>query len=240
MKHLFLSLVIISGNIIFAQDNFNYIQINLYREGGPVHAGLIVEDELGRKTGRAPLSKTTFREIPNSQYGDEGGLKNLTNIFSVEEALEGIYSIKVIGWKIDSYKIFIRAVRGTNRANRNGKSYCFKGISSYGIESNYQLNYHTDPDSEIVAEKVVNSCSDIRQDLDLCYKIGWITNKGIYNSLSKKIDNAEKQADKGKSKTAINNLNAFINEVEAQRDKHITEDAAVILVEDAEALIRNW
>ncbi|MBI5188984.1 MAG: hypothetical protein HZA07_08005 [Nitrospirae bacterium] len=50
---------------------------------------------------------------------------------------------------------------------------------------------------------------------------------------------AESAINRGQKKTAINQLNAFINEVKAQSDKHIKEDAAKILIEDAEYLINH-
>ena len=150
---VFFSLIII-GNVTSAQHNFNFIRIDLSRDGGPVYAGLIVEDEFGRRTGRIPLSKTTFREIPNAQYGDEGGLGNLTKIFSMEQALEGIYTIKVIGFKTGSYRLFIRTVRGTTRENRNGKSLYFGGDTRYGKISEYKLYYETDQTKDISAEYI--------------------------------------------------------------------------------------
>ncbi|MBM4162706.1 MAG: hypothetical protein FJ217_16620, partial [Ignavibacteria bacterium] len=45
------------------------------------------------------------------------------------------------------------------------------------------------------------------------YSLGWITNKGILNSLDQKLDNARKQLERGNTKAAKNILGAFINEV---------------------------
>lgn len=57
-----------------------------------------------------------------------------------------------------------------------------------------------------------------------CYNYSWITNKGIYNSLAQKLENAKKDLEKGNDKAAKNVLEAFRNEVEAQKEKHITID----------------
>ena len=66
---------------------------------------------------------------------------------------------------------------------------------------------------------------------------GKIDNSGIQNSLLKKLENAQKDIDKGKLDTAINKLQAFITEVQAQSGKHITEDAANLLIADTQWVI---
>jgi len=69
---------------------------------------------------------------------------------------------------------------------------------------------------------------------------GEIDNNGIANSLIVKLDAANAQLESGNTKAAGNILNAFINHVEAQhgkKNKHITEDAAHELIEDAEYLL---
>jgi len=52
---------------------------------------------------------------------------------------------------------------------------------------------------------------------------------GIEKSLIKKIENAQKSFDKGNTKAGCNKLNAFLNHVEAQRGKKLTEDQADLL-----------
>lgn len=76
-------------------------------------------------------------------------------------------------------------------------------------------------------------------DLDDAYQKGWIDNKGIYNSLSKKLEHAQKQLDKGKTKQALNQLNAFLNQLEAQKGKHVNEEAYNLLHFNVEALIER-
>lgn len=72
-----------------------------------------------------------------------------------------------------------------------------------------------------------------------CYSLGWIDNEGILNSLNKKLDNAKKNLEKGNIKTAKNILNAFINEVEAQKGKHLSPEAYAVLKFNAQYLIDN-
>ena len=71
------------------------------------------------------------------------------------------------------------------------------------------------------------------------YSLGWINNKGILNSLNQKLEAAKKNIQKGKINTAKNILNAFINEVEAQKEKHLSSEAYALLKFNAQYLIEN-
>ena len=67
---------------------------------------------------------------------------------------------------------------------------------------------------------------------------GHIDNPGITRSLLAKLDAAEAAIDRGQSSAAINKLEAFIREVEAQAGKHIVAEHAQHLVEHAELVIQ--
>lgn len=69
------------------------------------------------------------------------------------------------------------------------------------------------------------------------FKLGWITDKGIENSLDAKLDDAKKKIEQGNIDTAKNILEAFLNEVEAQKDKHLTSEAYGLLKYNVEYLI---
>lgn len=68
---------------------------------------------------------------------------------------------------------------------------------------------------------------------------GWITNQGIINSLNVKLNAAKESIAKGNNKTASNQLNAFINELEAQKGKQVNENAWALLKANAEFLINK-
>lgn len=73
--------------------------------------------------------------------------------------------------------------------------------------------------------------------LDRLYAEGKITNQGIYNSLRKKLQGALEAFEKRQGVVTINKLEAFINEVRAQSGKHITAEAADLLIADAQWVI---
>jgi len=70
-----------------------------------------------------------------------------------------------------------------------------------------------------------------------CFASGCIDNKGVANSLDQELKAAKNALDQGQVDTAVNILNAFINEVEAQSGKHISPRCAHLLTEYAERLI---
>lgn len=67
---------------------------------------------------------------------------------------------------------------------------------------------------------------------------GFIDNQGITNSLLVKLDAAQAALDRGQTSVAINSLQAFINEVQAQAGKHIKQPHAGHLVEHAQMVIQ--
>ncbi len=69
--------------------------------------------------------------------------------------------------------------------------------------------------------------------------LAWITNEGVANSLDQKLNNARQQLERGNNKSAMNILEAFVNEVEAlnKQGKQITSEAFALLKYNAEYLI---
>ena len=68
-------------------------------------------------------------------------------------------------------------------------------------------------------------------------EMGHITNKGVANSLLAKLDAAQASLDRGNTSAAVNQLNAFINEVNAQAGKKIDAEHAGHLKMHAEHVI---
>jgi len=69
--------------------------------------------------------------------------------------------------------------------------------------------------------------------------LGWIDNDGIMNSMDQKLENAKKQLEKGNTNAAANIVQSFINEVEAQKDKHLSSEAYALLKYNAEYLLEK-
>lgn len=88
---------------------------------------------------------------------------------------------------------------------------------------NYPLMYQWAPPIIVAIEHLIDDIKDMELP------------KGLENSFVSKLDNAIKSLEKGNYNAAVNQLNAFIKEVEAQRGKKITEDQADYLIAKA-----NW
>jgi predicted negative regulator of RcsB-dependent stress response len=67
---------------------------------------------------------------------------------------------------------------------------------------------------------------------------GFITSKGVTNSLLAKLDTAQAALDRGQTAVAVNKLEAFIHEVQAQSGKHIDPMHAQHLVMHAQIVIQ--
>jgi len=78
-----------------------------------------------------------------------------------------------------------------------------------------------EPDGTVTVSTMIDTLISYT---DQSYNYEWITNRGIYNSLSKKLENAKKGLEKGKENSTKNIIQAYQNEVDAQNGKHITED----------------
>lgn len=66
---------------------------------------------------------------------------------------------------------------------------------------------------------------------------GHIDNAGIAQSLLAKLNAAQKAVDRGQPSVGINNLNAFVQAVEAQSGKHIEASHAEHLITHAQNVI---
>jgi 2',3'-cyclic-nucleotide 2'-phosphodiesterase (5'-nucleotidase family) len=82
----------------------------------------------------------------------------------------------------------------------------------------------------ITAEATIES---LIATLEALYDEGKIANRGILNSLLRKLENARAALDRGQVHVAHNILSAFMNEVEDLAGSQIDADAAAALLEDA-------
>ena len=78
--------------------------------------------------------------------------------------------------------------------------------------------------------------------LEVCVKHaaaqGFITSQGVTRSLLARLDTADEALEHGRTSQAINVLEAFINEVQAQAGKHIDPMHAQHLVAHAQMVIQ--
>ena len=143
MKHILLLL----ATMLYSESataQINVIAIDMSREGGIPGGNFIVEDSLGRKTGYDPILKTSYSEIPNTQHGDfdlgnevSGRPLLVVNEFIMEPAVEGIYTVKVIGTRADSFKLNIRLLH----VGSSPTIFDFFGTTSPSSVTEYEIFY---------------------------------------------------------------------------------------------------
>lgn len=149
----------------------------------------------------------------------------------------------------DSYSVTINTSASqkyqldTYLINQEGDSKLttFNGQTVPGINNNFSLSFDKSAtDSGTITPDI--TLTTIRSDLENLYASGLIDNMGIFVSLKMKIDLEIKASlfNTGpKSKTTGDLLKTFLAELNAQRGKHISEDAYQILSLEAKFLINN-
>jgi hypothetical protein len=111
-------------------------------------------------------------------------------------------------------------------------------IVSPGTVRTYSIHFDHDNINNLHVTKIVTS-GELKTSIQVASDLNWIDNDGVLNSLQQKLVNAEAAFVRGQTKTTINELNAFVNDVKAQKGKHIKEEAADILIDDAQTLINQ-
>lgn len=221
-------------NFVFAESR---IQINshaLNNEGfiNKLTVPYIIADPQGRKLGFDPRNKERYKEFEGG-YGTTA----IDESYSAEAIIEpsnGNYIIELIGKALCSFDLEISIDRGDDEGL---KGYSIIGVLDEGLTSKIILTYNSDPTKPAASIVRLASPSSLKQDISLSRKIGWIENDGIMNSLLKKAEAIEASIAKGKNDTAKNQLNAFVNEINAQKGKQIDEKAVKVFLEDVQYII---
>ena len=83
----------------------------------------------------------------------------------------------------------------------------------------------------------MNTIESLHHCVNHALEMGHITNAGVANALLAKLDAAQAALDRGQPAVAVNNLNAFINQVQAQSGKHIDPVHADHMIMHAQMVI---
>jgi len=197
---------------------------------------LCLTDHLNQMTGYDSLTQKSVINIPDSSYGSYENISpfNGYNQITLNKVESTNYKLYVIGIKNGGYIVDFTFYDG----NLSNKSVTLEGITSLGNVHEYNLIFDPTHIENCQAKKLLTP-EGIKTCLRSAFNLNWIDNKGILNSLTKKMENADAAYKRGQTGTAINILQAFINEVEAQKGKHIASTAADILIDDANSLIQQ-
>jgi hypothetical protein len=206
-------------------------------------AELIVIDSQGRQTGFDSTQELESRQIPDSSYSwedladDESGAsdpdpsKHLTLIKP-----QGNYTLKVIGIGNGTFEVTSVAF------DQTASSLTFSsilGVTSKDRVSEFSIAWQPgNPAGSLALQRRV-TFESAKEEVQLLLNLSLIDNPGIANSLIQKLEAAKAAKDRSQTNAAKNILNAFLNELEAQKEKHVRASAFNILKEDAQVLLQN-
>ncbi len=74
---------------------------------------------------------------------------------------------------------------------------------------------------------------------ETAFNLGWIDNRGIRTSLDAKLSASARSIARGDASTARNQLQALLNEIDAQGGKHLTPEAISLLKFNIQFLLSN-
>jgi len=95
-------------------------------------------------------------------------------------------------------------------------------------------------DTKPVEFDVIATVGSLQDLVNMFFESGYFNSpKGMLTSLIRKLYAAEKYIDAGQTDDAKDVLGSFINQLEAQSGKHVSDYAANILIADAEYIINN-
>ncbi|MDI6735078.1 MAG: S8 family serine peptidase [bacterium] len=217
------------------------------------------EGKLGKgriNVAKALTSKTSFTdEKGNNVKSYYIGLDNIF-VTTIDHSEIGSLEVKVsdsatgdmetlILEEIYSKEGYFRNTRGLT------SSLTPTGIPENGnletLDGNLILASYTDSDdpvdtstSTVSMVKKEITIDDILKEIDNYLSNGSIDNDGVGNSLKVKLNKAKAKIEAGQTNTAINILNAFINEVSAQKGKHITSETADSLISNVNSIIESF
>jgi len=226
---------------VFAEAKVQINSTAINKEGASLSwkvAYYVITDPNGQRLGYNPVTKQMYEEFEGG-YGTTG-IDEDVSAEAFFRLIDGGYIIEVIGNGVDlmAFDIGVSILRDVGGEGFADSS--FIGITDKGMTSKFRMTYNSDPNEPAGGLVRLATPPSLKQDITLSRKIGWITNDGIMKSLLKKAEAAEESIERGNTRAAENELNALINEVEAQRGKHITDDAAKMLIEDAQYIIDNF
>jgi hypothetical protein len=226
--------------------------LSVYISTGPFYTvGVVLTDPQGRRSGLPTVPGDILgmpyplpgilEEIPGSsvhyQAIDDHSSNERQPIsleIDVARPIEGVYTLVVSGTVLTDYDFTISS--GSRDRTTKIKHMYFNGVTHQGVTSEFKITYSPTPGVPTTAVRVATFAS-AQQDVELAFKLDWIKNAGLKNSLLQKLQNAETAHSRGDTKAAKNILNAILNEVKAQTGKGLDPDAATLLEQDAQYLI---
>ncbi len=222
---------------------------------------LVVTNPNGKRTGFDPITNQTFKEdYPNSSYfiDNQTGLpQDNINEFSCDIAIDGLYTIKIIGKALSKYYIAVDYPRPLPL-----QAVSINGFADVNKVDTYAFNYNfaAGQAGTILKPIKVAMPSDLIADVTAAGKLGYIGNTKFVNELIKEIQEIEKertnvrkpeeQKDKERKENehlttaqkAIKAYKELLEEItekyqRCEKDEFVKQEAYMVLKEDLDYII---
>ena len=171
------------------------------------------------------VSVNDLNEAPTADAGpDQEIVLGETVVFNGSGSSDPDNNIVSYSWEVDDF----------NTLSGVGPSYLFPTAGVFVVELTVEdAGGLTDTDLvQITVQDPGEAIEDLENELPPLP-----LNPGNQNALSKKLENAKKSYENGNSNAAINQLIAFINQVEAKRGNPLTDQQADELTNQAQIII---
>ena len=206
-------------------------------------AELVVEDPLGGRTGYDPETGARFDEAEGASYWQEtlasieedapdaGAVAEPTKWFYVRPPRDGDYRFNVIGTGTGRFTLGVTILNGLGEM----ESATVHGFTAEGLRAVYEVAYDESAGHGAIDILPVASAEDLADWVAAARDLGEIDNRGIERSLQAKLETAQKQS--GHPGAVRGALAAFVHELAAQENKHITSHAVEVLTAQANAMM---
>jgi len=195
----------------------------------------VITNSHGQRLGYDPRKQQGYTEIEGSY-----GITDANDIPGIKSSIKpnnGNHLIELIGDTLMVFGLDVSMLQNIN--GKDIKNFDFEGIVDNGLTSKFQVVYSQDPVHPSLTVRRFATPLSLKQDIALSYRVGWIENGEIMASLLKRVDVIEAAIVLQHSDTAKNQLAAFVNDVNTQNGKCIKDEAAKILLEDAQYIIEH-
>jgi hypothetical protein len=216
-------------------------RVDIVDDGILYHYHLINNENSNQKVTEFAIV-TTYQpkniEFPDSWYGLFGGLIEAISWFSTDTAKniqpsEELKGLTFLSDRLPSLsKYNARGWTPTPRLPFQPDSLENSSVSE-DSKQGLTLGPGLLPE-EIVTDQFIDTLTTY---LTQSCELGWIENPGICRSLQATLDNVKRQIEQGRTQTAVNNLQPFLNELEAIREQHLSPEAYALLRFNGEYLL---
>jgi hypothetical protein len=203
-------------------------------------ADLLVTDSSGRRTGLDLAGGSILKEIPNSSHAgdriddDETGESGLTRrSVDIFQPGAGHYTVLVSGLKLGTFALDIVPFAQDNNPQPH---LSLPGISGPSSTSSFQIQYSPTAGASSIAVRIATFESTLA-DISNGLQLDLISREVIASHLSKKIEQAARDAAEGDTEEARETLIEFKEEVRDRTPKTIKAIASQILLGDADSLL---